>query len=73
MIANWKRAAAALAAGLAIAAPAAAQQIENELVLITPVARTLTDWYIVCAAPMPHGETSKRSGSTGITPLARCR
>ncbi|OGA06709.1 MAG: hypothetical protein A3D95_11095 [Betaproteobacteria bacterium RIFCSPHIGHO2_12_FULL_69_13] len=43
MIANWKRAAAALAAGLAIAAPAAAQQIENELVLITPVAKTLTD------------------------------
>src|SRR6266545_495713 len=28
---------------LATAAPAAAQQIENELVLITPVARTLTD------------------------------
>jgi iron(III) transport system substrate-binding protein len=35
---------AAALAGLAIAAtPAAAQQIENELVLITPVAKTLTD------------------------------
>jgi ABC-type Fe3+ transport system substrate-binding protein len=34
---------AALIATLAAAGPAAAQTIENELVLITPVARTLTD------------------------------
>ena len=38
-----KQAAAVLAAVLAAAAPAADQQIESELVLITPVAKTLTD------------------------------
>ena len=34
---------AAALAGMIAAHPVAAQQIENELVLITPVARTLTD------------------------------
>ena len=34
---------AAILAALAVAAPAAAQPVENELVLITPVAKTLTD------------------------------
>ncbi|HYL23150.1 MAG TPA: extracellular solute-binding protein [Burkholderiales bacterium] len=38
-----KSVAAALLVLLAAAGPAAAQQIENELVLITPVAKTLTD------------------------------
>ena len=43
MIRNCMRLGASLAAALAIAAPAAAQTVENELVLITPVAKTLTD------------------------------
>ncbi len=43
MIRALKPFAAVLTTLLATAAPAAAQQIENELVLITPVARTLTD------------------------------
>ncbi len=34
---------AAALAGLLVAAPASAQQIEDELILITPVAKTLTD------------------------------
>ncbi|MGB5080002.1 MAG: extracellular solute-binding protein [Burkholderiales bacterium] len=38
-----KRLGVVLATAFAAAAPAAAQQIENELVLITPVAKTLTD------------------------------
>ena len=43
MIRTSKPFAAVLTTLLATAAPVAAQQIENELVLITPVARTLTD------------------------------
>jgi len=43
MIRVSKLAAFVLTTLLAVAAPVAAQQIENELVLITPVARTLTD------------------------------
>src|SRR5688572_32380932 len=47
MMQIWKLAGAAWVAMLAVAGPAAAQAptpaIENELVLITPVARTLTD------------------------------
>ncbi|MGE5639931.1 MAG: extracellular solute-binding protein [Clostridia bacterium] len=40
---RFKHAAVAVAAALVVAGPAAAQQIESELVLITPVAKTLTD------------------------------
>src|SRR5712691_4757204 len=43
MIRVSKPFAAVLTTFLAAAVPVAAQQIENELVLITPVARTLTD------------------------------
>src|SRR2546422_11605232 len=43
MIRTSKPSALVLTTHLAAAAPVAAQQIENELVLITPVARTLTD------------------------------
>ncbi len=43
MIRTSKLSAVVLTTLLAAAVPAAAQQIENELVLITPVARTLTD------------------------------
>src|SRR5438093_3608392 len=43
MIRTSKPSAFVLTSLLAVAAPVAAQQIENELVLITPVARTLTD------------------------------
>ncbi len=43
MVRRLKIAAAALAGLLIASGPAAAQQIENELVLITPVAKTLTD------------------------------
>jgi iron(III) transport system substrate-binding protein len=43
MTRRLKLLAAAFSSLLAIAAPAAAQQIENELILITPVAKTLTD------------------------------
>lgn len=43
MVRYLKTIAAALAGLLIAAGPAAAQQIENELVLITPVAKTLTD------------------------------
>ena len=43
MIKQWTLAGSALAAMLSVSAPAGAQAIENELVLITPVARTLTD------------------------------
>ena len=43
MVRRLKIVAAALAGLLIAAGPAAAQQIENELVLITPVAKTLTD------------------------------
>jgi len=43
MIKQWKLAGTALVAMLTAAGPAAAQAIENELVLITPVAKTLTD------------------------------
>src|SRR5881296_4232323 len=43
MIRTSKPSALVLTTLLAAAAPVAAQQIENELVLITPVARTLTD------------------------------
>src|SRR5438876_11477670 len=43
MIGTSKPSAFVLTTLLAAAAPVAAQQIENELVLITPVARTLTD------------------------------
>ena len=39
----WKRFAAALTTILVMVGPAAAQPIENELVLVTPVAKTLTD------------------------------
>ncbi len=38
-----RKIAVALALGLAASTPVAAQQVENELVLITPVAKTLTD------------------------------
>jgi iron(III) transport system substrate-binding protein len=38
-----RRILAAAAASLVLAGPAAAQQVENELILITPVAKTLTD------------------------------
>ncbi|MCL4799758.1 MAG: extracellular solute-binding protein [Burkholderiales bacterium] len=43
MARRWMRFAAALTLSLATAGPAAAQAIEDELVLITPVAKTLTD------------------------------
>jgi iron(III) transport system substrate-binding protein len=43
MIRRWKTLGAVLAAMCAAASPGMAQPIENELVLITPVARTLTD------------------------------
>jgi iron(III) transport system substrate-binding protein len=43
MVRRLKLVAAALAGLLLAGGPAAAQQIENELVLITPVAKTLTD------------------------------
>jgi len=43
MIRTSKPSAIVLTTLLALAAPAGAQPIENELVLITPVARTLTD------------------------------
>src|SRR5216117_1982001 len=43
MIRTSKPSAFVLTTLLAVAAPVAAQQIENELVVITPVARTLTD------------------------------
>jgi len=43
MMQFWKLAGAALMAMFTAVGPAAAQAIENELVLITPVARTLTD------------------------------
>jgi iron(III) transport system substrate-binding protein len=43
MTRRLKMIAVALAGMLALAGPAAAQQIEDELVLITPVAKTLTD------------------------------
>jgi len=39
----WKRFAIALTSTLVMAGPAAAQPIEDELVLVTPVAKTLTD------------------------------
>jgi ABC-type Fe3+ transport system substrate-binding protein len=43
MIRSFTSLGAALLAALLAAAPAAAQTVENELVLITPVAKTLTD------------------------------
>jgi iron(III) transport system substrate-binding protein len=43
MARHWKLFVALLAATFATAGPAAAQPIEDELVLITPVAKTLTD------------------------------
>jgi iron(III) transport system substrate-binding protein len=43
MIRSFRSPAAALVAALVAAGPAAAQTVENELVLITPVAKTLTD------------------------------
>jgi iron(III) transport system substrate-binding protein len=43
MMRFWRLLGAALVATFASTGPAAAQAIENELVLITPVARTLTD------------------------------
>jgi iron(III) transport system substrate-binding protein len=65
---------AAALAGLAIAAaPAAAQQIENELVLITPVAKTLTDPLLadfVAYAKERWGVTVKASALAAGTPVA---
>jgi iron(III) transport system substrate-binding protein len=43
MVRLWKMLSMVLAGTLVAASPASAQQIENELVLITPVAKTLTD------------------------------
>jgi ABC-type Fe3+ transport system substrate-binding protein len=43
MVRSWKLITATLTAIVATAGPAAAQPIEDELVLITPVAKTLTD------------------------------
>jgi ABC-type Fe3+ transport system substrate-binding protein len=73
MIRRLKTVAAALA-GLVIAAgPVAAQQIENELVLITPVAKTLTDPLLaefVKYAKERWNVTVKASALAAGTPVA---
>ena len=73
MVRRLKTVAAALA-GLVIAAgPVAAQQIENELVLITPVAKTLTDPLLaefVKYAKERWNVTVKASALAAGTPVA---
>jgi len=73
MIRNCTRLAASLAAALAIVAPAAAQTIENELVLITPVAKTLTDPTLADFAKYAKerwGVTVKTAALAAGTPVA---
>ncbi|MCU0897656.1 MAG: extracellular solute-binding protein [Burkholderiales bacterium] len=65
--------AAAFAGAMVAAGPAAAQQIENELILITPVAKTLTDPSLaefVKYAQERFGVTVKASALAAGTPVA---
>lgn len=73
MIRRLTAVAAALAGLLISAGPAAAQQIENELVLITPVAKTLTDPLLaefVKYAKERWNVTVKASALAAGTPVA---
>ena len=73
MTRRLKLLAAAFSSLLAIAAPAAAQQIENELILITPVAKTLTDPMLadfVQYAKERWNVTVKASALAAGTPVA---
>lgn len=69
----WKRFAVVLTSMLVTAGPAAAQQIENELVLITPVAKTLTDPSLAEFAKYAKerwGVTVRTSALAAGTPVA---
>jgi iron(III) transport system substrate-binding protein len=73
MVRHLKTVAAALAGLLIAAGPAAAQQIESELVLITPVAKTLTDPLLaefVKYAKERWNVTVKASALAAGTPVA---
>jgi ABC-type Fe3+ transport system substrate-binding protein len=73
MVRRLKIVATALAGLLIAAGPAAAQQIENELVLITPVAKTLTDPLLaefVKYAKEQWNVTVKASALAAGTPVA---
>lgn len=73
MFSPLKRIAAAVAGVLALALPAAAQPIEDELVLITPVAKTLTDPTLADFAKMAKEKwnvTVKTSSLAAGTPVA---
>ena len=73
MFSPLKRVAAAVAGVLALALPAAAQPIEDELVLITPVAKTLTDPTLADFAKMAKEKwnvTVKTSSLAAGTPVA---
>lgn len=73
MLSPLKRIAAAVAGVLALALPAAAQPIEDELVLITPVAKTLTDPTLADFAKMAKEKwnvTVKTSSLAAGTPVA---
>jgi iron(III) transport system substrate-binding protein len=73
MVRRLKIVAAALAGLLIAAGPAAAQQIENELILITPVAKTLTDPMLadfVQYAKERWNVTVKASALAAGTPVA---
>jgi iron(III) transport system substrate-binding protein len=70
---NRRLLSAALAGLLAAALPAAAQPVENELILITPVAKTLTDPTLADFAKMAKekwGVTVKTSSLAAGTPVA---
>lgn len=70
---RFKHSVIAAAAALAIAGPAAAQQVESELVLITPVAKTLTDPSLaefVKYAKEKWNVTVKASALAAGTPVA---
>jgi iron(III) transport system substrate-binding protein len=73
MVRRLKTAVLALAGLLVAAGPAAAQQIENELILITPVAKTLTDPMLadfVQYAKERWNVTVKASALAAGTPVA---
>jgi iron(III) transport system substrate-binding protein len=73
MVRRLKFVAAALAGLLVAAGPAAAQQIESELILITPVAKTLTDPMLadfVQYAKERWNVTVKASALAAGTPVA---
>lgn len=73
MVRRLKIAAAALAGLLIASGPAAAQQVENDLILITPVAKTLTDPLLaefVKYAKERWNVTVKASALAAGTPVA---